>query len=136
MGFSLRKTLRKLDTGARRTMSGLDDLRRGDVKGAASNFKQASGIAKDFAKSTFEQAGRDVRNLHRAHVKVARAAEPLVRSVVAQAVRDAANVARAHGDATGAQQLDAFVEAIKARPNQTIKTAAPAPEAPATPESF
>jgi len=70
MGFSIRKALRKLDTGARRALAAADDLRRGDVGGATQRLKQAAGVAHTFAQSTFEQARRDVRNVHRAHVDV------------------------------------------------------------------
>lgn len=116
MGFSLKKALRKLDTGARRTLSGLDDARRGDVKGAKDNFKQARGIAADFAKSAFEQAGRDVRNVHRAHVSVARAAQPIAQAAVAQALRDGKNIARSTGHVALDRFMDRFLQTVKTPP--------------------
>lgn len=120
MGFSLKKALRKLDTGARRTMSGLDDARRGDVKGAAKNFKEAGSIAKDFGTSAFEQSGRDVRTVAKAHTQV---------------VRDAKTMARATGHEGLDRFLDAFMQDLKkqAAARQTVKT--PPPTLPVEPNS-
>lgn len=88
MGFSIKKAFKAVKSVAK----GLDDLRRGDVKGAASELKASVSVANELTKSAFEQAKRDVRNVHKANVAVGKATRDGTLKVARQVRRDAANL--------------------------------------------